>query len=40
MSEKPHLRFLSKKQLSEVKIFKFNYGYDKKRDQKHEEEIP
>lgn len=29
MSNKPHLRLLSKKQLSEVQTFKYNYGFGK-----------
>ena len=32
MANKSHLKFISKKQLSEVKDFKYNYGFDNNKD--------
>lgn len=36
MSKKSHLKFLSKEQLSEVKDFKYNYGFDNSREEEEE----
>lgn len=33
MANKSHLKFISDKQLSEVKVFKYNYGFDNKEDE-------
>lgn len=32
MANKSHLKFLSEKQLSEIKDFKYNYGFDSNKD--------
>lgn len=37
MTNKSHLKFLSKKQLSEIKDFKYNYGFDSSNDEEDKE---
>src|SRR6218665_480360 len=37
MTNKSHLKFLSKKQLSEIKNFKYNYGFDPKEEEEKSE---